>query len=609
MLKRFIEQANKGEAVFITDVRNSFCGLAENKRQVLSCVLNLVDGEQRLFELSVPALKGLKKEELDFVNSYLWAEVYNILSALGGLNMTIYINKSDKDIAALAETLNKTFAIDKSKAERYGYAKCVSVIDRMLDALVGAGSKFEFIIKDISEKPAIKPAAVSASSGVEIFKKAAKNLEKKCFCGMDIGGTDIKVAIAVDGKLAGLKEYDWFPESFKLAKQMNEPICLIIKLVRAKASVDLDKKLSADNKLALQEKIKKAMHKEASFEFMGQVVSEAERVLENSLIAIDGIGLSFPDVVIKDKIVGGEATKTRGMRENSQIDYEQEFKKITDLDKQLLAICRKGGVVKNTNDGPMAAFTAAVEIAASDGAENVKNGVFAHTLGTELGTGWVTNGGQIPEIPLECYNFIIDLGDFVAKSYPADDARSINNVNTHLAGTLQKYASQSGVFRLGLKLFKKNRPDLYQELFDKGFVAQRGDMLAVPTKPKDMRKGFLEHMMGLIERENDETVKEIFRQVGVFLAITWFETQRILQPQTEGRTLFGRLVKKKECFELIKAGASGRQDNVQMDVADSSIANTSLMKQLEADPEFTVAQFAQAIGSIYYANMGLPGKK
>jgi hypothetical protein len=42
-----------------------------------------------------------------------------------------------------------------------------------------------------------------------------------------------------------------------------------------------------------------------------------------------------------------------------------------------------------------------------------------------------------------------------------------------------------------------------------------------------------------------------------------------------------------------------------MDVADSTMANTSLMKQLQADKEFTVAQFAQAIGSIYYANMGL----
>ena len=37
------------------------------------------------------------------------------------------------------------------------------------------------------------------------------------------------------------------------------------------------------------------------------------------------------------------------------------------------------------NDGPMAAFTAAVEIAASLDAGDMAKGVFAHTLGTELG--------------------------------------------------------------------------------------------------------------------------------------------------------------------------------------------------------------------------------
>jgi hypothetical protein len=115
-------------------------------------------------------------------------------------------------------------------------------------------------------------------------------------------------------------------------------------------------------------------------------------------------------------------------------------------------------------------------------------------------------------------------------------------------------------------------------------------------------------MMSLPERENDELTKEIFRQVGVFLAITWFETQRILQPGTKARILFGRLVKRSICFELIKEGASSRLADLQMEVADASIANTSLMRQLEAHREFTVAQFAQAVGAVYYGNMGLLAK-
>jgi hypothetical protein len=55
-------------------------------------------------------------------------------------------------------------------------------------------------------------------------------------------------------------------------------------------------------------------------------------------------------------------------------------------------------------------------------------------------------------------------------------------------------------------------------------------------------------------------------------------------------------------------GARTRLKGLVMDVADSGMANTSLMKQLDADDHFTVAQFAQAIGAIYYANQGLQAK-
>jgi hypothetical protein len=37
-------------------------------------------------------------------------------------------------------------------------------------------------------------------------------------------------------------------------------------------------------------------------------------------------------------------------------------------------------------------------------------------------------------------------------------------------------------------------------------------------------------------------------------------------------------------------------------MAGTGMANTPLMKQLERHPELTVAQFAQAIGAVYFAN-------
>ena len=234
---------------------------------------------------------------------------------------------------------------------------------------------------------------------------------------------------------------------------------------------------------------------------MSQVLSSLEAEGLHEEPRFDGIGLCFPDVVVKNKIVGGEVYKTRGIRSNPAIDYESDLAELTDLDIRLQAWVRPGGAVRIINDGPMASFTAAVEIAASLDAADVAKGVFAHTLGTELGTGWVTETGVIPDIPLEVYNFIIDLGSWPERAYGADDVRSVNNFNTGLPGTLQKYCSQSGIFRLALKYFPTERPDLFHELVERGYVEQRAEGTQegwyVPTGSVDQRKPFLEHMMRL----------------------------------------------------------------------------------------------------------------
>lgn len=157
-----------------------------------------------------------------------------------------------------------------------------------------------------------------------------------------------------------------------------------------------------------------------------------------------------------------------------------------------------------------------METAAAGNLDAVQQGVFAFTLSTELGTGWLTKDGIIPKIPLEVYNYIIDLG-----STP--------------------------------------------------------------------------------ERENDEVCRRIFREVGEFLAITCIESDAILHPATKTRILFGRLVKNSTCFKLMQEGAAGRAPEYTLLAADADMAHTPLMRRLQADPNYTVAQFAQAVGSIHFA--------
>ena len=601
MLKNFINKAKNGDPVYISKVYEQFNNLPEQERCTIFCILELLAKDnRRLFKFDIPLLSSPTDEEMDFIKSYVHAQIYNILSSLGGRMMTIYIDKSEKHIFGIVSNLNKVFCINKDGLERKGYGRCINVLDRMLETLFLGEQKFKFVIEDISKLPAVEEEKNNILPSIDYFKKVPLGLNKKIVIGIDVGGTDIKAILVNKGKIQCFKEYDWFPTNFKLSKQLVDPICLIVRLLRAKLFVD-----EYHYNKELKDNIEKALDKNASDDFMENAVNEIEKMIEDN-IEIDSIGLAFPDVVVRNKIVGGETYKTRGIRNNKEINYEKDFKQLTNLDNELKKYIKKDGVVKIINDGLMAAFTAAVEIAFSVSSDEIEKGIFAHTLGTELGTGWIMSDGKIPEIPLEAYNFIIDLGSYIEKKYEPDDLRSINNFNTGLPGTLQKYCSQSGIFRLALKYFPEERPDLFKKLIEKGFILERSvngvKVFYVPTEPKDLRKPFLEFMITLAETENDETNKKIWRELGEFLAVAGLETKKILNPETNIRFLFGRLVKSKTCFNLICEGAERISKNLKYIAAGTGIANTILMKELEKNEHYTVAQFAQAIGAVYFAN-------
>jgi len=64
-------------------------------------------------------------------------------------------------------------------------------------------------------------------------------------------------------------------------------------------------------------------------------------------------------------------------------------------------------------------------------------------------------------------------------------------------------------------------------------------------------------------------------------------------------------VKNNRCFELIKEGAKSIKSDIEFFLADGAMANTQLMIKLKEDKNYSVAQFAQAVGVIYYGNQGL----
>ncbi|MDP3179490.1 MAG: hypothetical protein Q8M76_16385 [Spirochaetaceae bacterium] len=614
MLERMIADAGAGRSVYINRVHEFFAALPQTHSDRIVLAIEELGAEgKKAWELRIPKLDGCDAAEKAFVREYLYAEAYNILSSIGGRSMTVFVDRGNSEVLDLASSLNEAFCVSLPRNRRKGYGRAINVLDRMIAAVRPGEPPFRFFVDDVSTWPTnSRPHNVPMASrvramgdSISAFLRCAADLEGKAFCGIDVGGTDIKAVVVDDGRVVDYKEYDWFPAGFLRSRQLVDPICLIARLLRARLWIHRAS-VSDERRKVLLERIAVAMHKDANDAAIERaLVALGEEGLDEAL-RFDAIGLCFPDVVVKDKIVGGEVYKTRGIRNNPDLDYEADFSELTGLDERLKEWVKPGGRVRIINDGPMASFTAAVEIAASSEAGKVAKGVFAHTLGTELGTGWVTGAGTIPDIPLEVYNFIIDLGSWPERAYEPDDLRSVNNFNTGLPGTLQKYCSQSGVFRLALKYFPDERADLLRELEEKGYVVRRttGGSTGwyVPTEPVDQRKPFLEHMMTLPDRERDETNRKIWREIGAALAVTLLETKRILDPGTDERFLFGRLVKNRACFDLLAEGARGVEPGIRLSVAGTGMANTPLMKQLEGHPDFTVAQFAQAIGAVYFAN-------
>lgn len=586
----FLSRAGRDEPVYITEVRRCF---AAQPGVDLWLDLSLFDSSIRRFPLRIPLPDDREAAAEAFVLRYLYAEVYNLLSALGGSRLDMYTPSTASWISSLSGRLDAAFGLFLSRKDRPAYGRCLNVIERMLES-EGRPARFVWAVHPGVLPPPLplaRPETVDFTAGYQAALSAPAG---KLVCGLDIGGTDIKMGVCDGGRLCHLAEFDWFPAGFTRVDQLVDPIVQLVRMLRVRVSLDHSQKAPA-----LRQALDQALRHPTMDRKTNALIEEAEAALKTDLRSFDSIGLCFPDVVIRDKIVGGEVFKLRGIRSNPDTDFEAAFHSLTNLGDRLQALCVPGGAVRITNDGSMAAFTAALELVAQGELERLRDGRFAHTLGTELGTGWVDETGHIPEIPLEVYNFIIDLGTDAAQAYPPDDLRSINNFNTGLPGTLQKFLAQNGVFRLAIKFSLASDGALYRAMLQQGMIAEGKDGVFVVLSPKDMRKPLLEFLMQRCEA-GDPVMEQVFLTLGYALGITFKETQWVLGPRTNERILYGRMVKSPRCFELLRQGALQAAPEQVLSVAGEQSACSALMVQLQQHSTFTVAQFAQTVGAIYY---------
>ncbi len=542
MLKKFLDDAARGNPVYLHEFRRAM----ESQKGGVSCALELSCGGVR--EYFIRLAQPQNEAEARMLKDYFYANIYNMISLLGGVRM--FVRAEDAFGRGLAYSLTEVFGVRQQKAERRGYAKCLNVADR-INATLGFPP---FSFKTEGEARGGRRDEGACADVAQMFNAAAERAGSGCVLGMDIGGTSIKTVGVVDGEIIYLKERIWNPA----------------------AMTDID-------------------------EIIGNILAAAREAKAEVCSAgrLDGMGVSFPDVVIRNKIVGGETHKTNGVRERSA-DYETEFARLTSLNDTLESeLCKPGAGVRIINDGPMAAFTAAVELACTADRAQVECGIFAHSIGTELGTGWIDERGEAPEYPLEGYNCIIDIGNYTARDFAAEDVRSLRNYNTDLPGTCQKFTGISGAFRMAERIYRQNEA-LRQELFDKNFLTEQNGILATVTRPVDMRREFMGHLM----RQMEEGVPEaalVFEEMGRALAAVYLETEYIIDPAVKSRFLFGGCLNSRACFTAICAGAKAVKPDIELISALAELCCSPLMKKLYEIGDS--GQFSQAVGAVHFAMM------
>lgn len=600
-----IKQRSTNEPLFIDCVQQYYEKLDIKYSAEVALVLTVdAIGSYRYLRFRVPNGEYAKMHDHIIFERYMLARINNMLVTFGGTQLKIYYDQTDKTIeSAIKKAINR-YDVGNLKNIRQGLGCILNYISR-INVLLGTG---QFCVEYLDINDFVLPKGrkefqifngIDSNKGEELLVRAANELNDKVFCGLDIGGNSIKVAAIAEGEIILLKTYSWFPTFFTTAEELIDPIILLIRFMSAVL------RYFKQNNVRTLANYDDIMQSTADYEKILAYTQKLENSTAGNAPVFDGIIIGFPDIVVNDKIAGGESYKQRGMRNNTDRNYEDEFKKQSDLNILAQQYIKDDGIVKVLNDGNVSSFVFSVEQAFAD--ENIidENGMLAYTIGTEMGTGFISRIGSIQWIPLECYNYIIDLGNDDFYQFDPNDVRSVKNFNTCATGTVQKYISQIGLIRIAIKNIKENDIKLYEQLLNEYLsYDNKNDVLTIANKPIDMRSPLTRKLIELLKDGNSELIKT-FEQIGHCLGVVIKEVDLILNELGSAKLLSGGIVMADECFYSIKKGLSKKYSEYEVKRLDTSIIHSPLLKKLNKDD----GNYATAVGAAYLANRELLIKK
>ena len=282
------------------------------QKQTIICELVLSSNGCGRYSSWVLPCDTIIEENYPLWESYLLAILNNIIVTYGGEKLTLFYNLSSKPVKKLFDNVVAEFQLDNCKNNRTGFGVYINYINRMNPYL--ELNKFSILSKDISYWQPPKDSEIIYLYGdekkhqsIKSLKEAALSLEGKVFCSLDVGGNSIKGAVIQDGEICVLKEHRWYPSSCKTSKEMLTPILCMIRVLRQFTHM-----LNLRNKDELVRELAKTKLSDDELERQAKVL---EHTCPTKML-FDAIVIGFPDIVVKNKIAGGETFKQIGIKKH-----------------------------------------------------------------------------------------------------------------------------------------------------------------------------------------------------------------------------------------------------------------------------------------------------
>ncbi|MBF0216447.1 MAG: methyltransferase domain-containing protein [Candidatus Omnitrophica bacterium] len=456
------------------------------------------------------------------------------------------------------------------------------------------GYEFQFIRavtrEELSRMDSIKAKGIKVrrenmQEARDLNLKGLKNIAPGDFmAGVDVGGSDVKLLLYKGKDIIFYKKYNWAPENFtKGSTEHVDTMRDLIYIMELKAI--LSQRTQPDQELDVLEKeidsvsyrsdVSSAENEAASEASIVKIRSIIERAGENEYIKsrlysasgekqkiLAGVGISWPDIIVDNLIVGGDTAKTKGLT-------KEEFNEIVTPMADTLKISLGGVPVVIKNDGDVGAFWASVELN--------RGNVLALALGTSLAGGYVPHSGVLGNLRTYASRMIIDMRK--------DNEVSYEKFPGTPTGIAALYLSQKNIMILA----KEKGLDL-------GPVKSAGRAQQL----KYVQKILNENLPGA------DIVREIYDEMGLYMASFLAE----ISDYYDHRDLIRTVVVTGRCFESpegnrIMLGNGRDKGRIHRVLNDSypEIADLEIMLAEElAGNDPSVNAFAQAMGAAYLAN-------